>query len=59
MTTHTAFPKGSKVFIILKNDEKFVDYFEDKKSGYVIFRILGKIKISDIRSISFFRNTPD
>lgn len=55
---HTAFPKNTKVFIILKNGEKFIDNFIGKKSKYVFFKELGKVNIGDIKVISYFKNQP-
>lgn len=48
----------TKVFVILKNGEKFVDYYLGKKSRFVFFRDSGKIIISSIKVISYFKNQP-
>lgn len=50
---HTHFRKGAHVFVILKSGEKFEDVFEDRKSGAVILRTLGRLAIERVRSMSF------
>ena len=55
---HTTFPRNTKVFIALKNGDNHVDYYIGKKSRFVFFRNLGKISLTDIRVISYFKNQP-
>jgi hypothetical protein len=56
MTIHTSTFKGKRVYIALKNGDKFVDKFMDKKSGYVVTKDHGKIKKGDIKTMTIFRN---
>lgn len=56
MTAHTTFPRQTKIFIILKDGNKYIDYYIEKKNKFVFFRNLGKVNICDIKSISYFKN---
>lgn len=55
MSTHTSFPKKTKVNIIMNSGERFVDKFVDKKSGRICFEELGWLKINTIRSMTIWR----
>jgi hypothetical protein len=52
MSTHSSTYKGKKVFLKLKDGEKFVDTFEDSKGRYVHFKERGKIPKSEIQTFS-------
>ena len=56
MTVHTTFKKGTKIFVILKDGEKFHDYYEGKKNKFIFLRDRGKVLIKSLRSTGFFRN---
>ena len=55
MTVHSSTYKGKRVYIVLKNGEKFVDKFVDKKSGYVFTEQKGKIRKADIKTMTIYR----
>lgn len=59
MTLHTSTQKGKRVLIILKNGDKIIGKFKDKKSGYVILEEHGKIKTSDMKAMTICKKTPD
>lgn len=56
MTIHTSTFKGKRVYVALKNGDKFVDKFLDKKSNYVLLDEKGKVNKSDIKTMTIFRN---
>ena len=58
MTLHTSTYKWKRVFVVLKNGDKFVDRFMDKKSGYVFFQEQGKIAKSQIKTMTIHRHQP-
>jgi hypothetical protein len=53
MTAHTEFRKGSTLFVHLKNGEKFVDKYEERKGRFVYLRRRGRVIASEIRAMSF------
>ena len=53
---HTWFRRGTKVFVILTDGQKFRDKFVDKKNTAVILLGRGKVPIADIRSMTIFRS---
>lgn len=55
MSTHTSFPKRTKVNIIMKDGTRIVDRFVDKKSGRIHFEKTGWMSISTIRSMTIWR----
>lgn len=58
MTLHTSTQKGKRVLIILKNGDKLIGKFKDKKSGFVITEEHGKIRTSDMKAMTICKNTP-
>lgn len=52
---HTDFRKGQKVMLIMRNGEKLVDRYVEKKSGAVIMRDSGRINLSTVRQIVIYR----
>lgn len=55
MSTHTSFPKRTKVNIIMRDGKRFTDRFLDKKSGRVHFEDSGWMKVNTIRSMTIWR----
>jgi len=55
-TPHTTFTRGTHVFVILRDGSSFDDNYVDRNARYVILREKGEVKISDIRSMSFYKN---
>ena len=59
-TPHTSFKRGTHVFVILNDGTSFDDnYIEKKRSGFVILKNHGRISVSNIRSMSFYKNKTD
>lgn len=64
MTLHTSTYKGKRILIILKNGEKLIGRFKDKKSGFVITEEHGRISTSQIKAmticklVSYVRTDP-
>ena len=56
MSTHSSTYKGKRVYIVLKNGTSFVDKFMDSKSDYVHTKEKGKIRKSEIRTMTIYRN---
>ena len=54
-TPHTTFTKGKHVFCILRDGEKFDDYWEGKNWKFVILRNRGEVAIKNIRSLGFYK----
>jgi len=52
MTLHTSTKKGKRILIILKNGDKIIGKFKDKKSGYIITEEHGKISTSIIKAMT-------
>lgn len=48
---HTSYHKGTTVHVIFEDGRHVVDKFEDHKSGCVVLRRLGRVRITDIRYI--------
>ena len=49
---HTNYPKGTPLFIILKNGETLTGKFSDHKSGKVILEDGHIIALSEVRAMS-------
>lgn len=56
MTLHSSTYKGKRVYIVFKNGNTLVDKFQDSKSNYIMTKEHGKIKKSDIRTMTIFRH---
>jgi hypothetical protein len=57
MHLHTHFPRGAHLFVILRDGRKFDDKFwPSDKRGYVRLQKHGHIALSEIRSLSYYRN---
>ena len=52
MTLHTSTNKGKRILIILKNGDKLIGKFKDKKSGFIITEEHGKISTSIIKAMT-------
>ena len=48
-TPHTSTYKGKRVFVILRDGQRFVDKFLDKKAGYIVFAGRGRVPVREIR----------
>ena len=48
-TAHTRCHKGKRVFVLLRDGTRFVDYFESYGSTWVRFRAAGKVAKIDLR----------
>jgi len=59
MTIHTEFRKGQRLIVTMRDGKKFVDKYDETKSGVVILRETGKHKIKDIRAITIYRGQND
>ncbi len=57
MTLHTSTKKGKRILIILKNGDKIIGKFKDKKSGYIITEEHGKIATSIVKSMTICKQT--
>lgn len=53
--SHKWFKQYQKVFVIMRDGEKFVDRFIDQKNNYLIFKKNGKIKKNLISSTTIWR----
>lgn len=59
MHLHTHFPRGAHLFVIMRSGEKFDDHFwPSSRPGYLRLLLKGHIALSQIRSISYYRNMP-
>lgn len=56
-TPHTSTYKGKRVFCVLKNGDKFIDKFKDKKGNYVIFDN-HKVVRGDIKVFTIVKGNP-
>ncbi|NBV42554.1 hypothetical protein EBR96_07285 [bacterium] len=52
MTLHTSTYKGKRILIILKDGQKLIGKFKDKKSGYVITEEHGRIATGQIKAMT-------
>lgn len=52
---HTSFNKGKRIIIILKNGDKFIDKYLGHKSGYIILKEKGRLKVNKIRSTGIYK----
>ena len=52
---HTTFAKGKRLIIKLKNGTVFIDHWIERRSKFIKFRKQGKIKVKDIRFISYYK----
>ena len=52
---HTEFRKGQRVIVIFKDGRKLVDKYLQKRSGFVVLKESGSVKLSEVRQISIFR----
>lgn len=58
-TPHTATRQGKRVFVQLKNGERFVDRFVTRTGNkVVIFEQRGRVPVGDIKSFSNFKPQP-
>lgn len=55
MTLHTSTYKGKRILIILKDGQKIVDKFKDKKSGWIITEEYGKISTKLVKSMTIYK----
>lgn len=55
-TPHTGYWKRTKLLVTLMDGTKFIDRFQDKKSGYMIFEERGRIPISQIKNTGPFKD---
>lgn len=55
---HTHFPRGKRVFVILRNGEKFIDRYIKKSDDDKTVRFLerGDILVKSIRSIGYYKS---
>lgn len=53
-TPHTSTYKGKRVYVRLKNGERFVDKFKDKHGKKVIFETREELS-GDIKAFSIYR----
>jgi hypothetical protein len=53
---HTSFPKGKKILIIMKDGTQLTDRYIARHSKHVEFAKIGRIKVTDIRSLTYIRN---
>jgi hypothetical protein len=57
MHLHTHFPRGAHLFVILRNGQKFDDHWWPcDRDGYVMLVKHGRLPLSKIRSLSYYRN---
>ena len=52
---HTACRKGKKVWIELRNGEKFVDVFIERKGGTIFLKNRGRIGKKDLKKFAIYR----
>lgn len=55
MTLHTSTYKGKRILIILKNGDKLIGKFKDKKSGFIITEEHGKISTSLVKAMTLYK----
>lgn len=55
---HTHFPKGSKVWVQLRDGQKFQAKFLQEKGNFVFFENRSKINKVEIRAMSYYRRNP-
>ena len=55
-TPHTKFAKGRKLHIILKDGTQRIDRYIDRHSKHVEFQESGRIRIADIRSLTYVKH---
>jgi len=53
--THTGFTRGKKIFVKLRNGEKFIDKFLENTSRTMIFYNMGEINNRDISSATIYK----
>ena len=53
--THTEFRKGTPVFVRMRDGSQITDVFQEKKSGAVILKDKGRVRLSAVQSISINR----
>lgn len=50
---HTRFRKGKRLLVVLRSGASFVDIYEERRSGVVIFRQRGRVPVEQIRTITY------
>lgn len=56
---HTSVHKNKKVMVRFRDGRKVLDRFLDKKSGFIFFKKLGKVRVNEIRTLSFYKGKGD
>ena len=52
---HTDFRKGQRLVVTMNNGYIFVDKYVENKSGVIILKESGRLKLSSIRAITIYR----
>ena len=52
---HTWYRRGQKVLVVMKNGDRYVERFVEKKNGVMIFEGGLKIKVKEVRMTTIYR----
>jgi hypothetical protein len=52
---HSEFKRHTKVLVIMNDGSSSVDRYIEKKSGVIVLRSLGRLKLSQVRQVSIYR----
>jgi hypothetical protein len=55
-TPHSSTYKGKRVYVILRDGTEFVDKFIDKKGRFVYFETHGRVRTSELRVFTIYKN---
>jgi hypothetical protein len=53
---HTTFPKGSKIFVRMKDKTSFEDHFEERTGKFILLRSGKKLRAGDVQSIGYAKD---
>jgi hypothetical protein len=55
-TPHSSTYKGKRVYVVLRDGTEFVDKFIDKKGRFVYFEIHARVRKSELRVFTIYKN---
>jgi len=52
---HTSFRQGKRIIILFKDGTRLIDKYLGNKSGYLIMKENGRIKLSEVRQTGIYK----